>query len=53
MPLGDFVRASPQFDPSHLRSIRLVFDRLVAGTVVVDDIGLSATASPFTMLGEP
>ena len=30
--------------PAHLRSIRLVFDRLVAGTVVVDDIGISGTA---------
>jgi len=53
LPLSDFVQASPQFDPSHLRSIRLVFDRLAAGTVVVDDIGLSATAGPFTTLGEP
>ena len=53
MPLADFVQASPQFDPAHLRSIRLVFDRLVAGTVVVDDIGVSATATPFVTLGEP
>ena len=47
LPLADFAQASPQFDPTHLRSIRLVFDRLVAGTVVVDDIGVSATAGPF------
>jgi len=53
MPLADFVQASPQFDPVHLRSIRLVFDRLVAGTVVVDDIGVSAGATPFVTLGEP
>jgi hypothetical protein len=53
MPLADFARASPQFDPAHLRSIRLVFDRLVAGTVVVDDIGLSSKAGPFIRLGEP
>jgi len=53
MPLSDFVRVSPEFDPAHLRSIRLVFDRLVAGTVVVDDIGLSSKAGPFVRLGEP
>ena len=53
MPLGDFVPASPQFDPSHLKSIRLVFDRLVAGTVVVDDIGVSSKTAAFVALGEP
>ena len=47
MPLADFAQASPEFDPTHLRSIRLVFDRLVAGTVVVADIGVSSTAAPF------
>jgi hypothetical protein len=47
MPLSDFVRASPQFDAAHLRSIRLVFDRLVAGTVVIDDVGLSNGAGRF------
>ena len=53
MPLADFVQASPQFDPRRLRSIRLVFDRLTAGTVVVDDIGVSSSAGPFIALGEP
>jgi hypothetical protein len=53
LPLTEFAQASPQFDLTRLRSIRLVFDRLVAGTVVVDDIGVSATAGPFLALGEP
>jgi hypothetical protein len=53
MPLSDFSQASPQFDAAHLRSIRLVFDKLVAGTVVVDDIGVSSKAQPFVALGEP
>jgi len=53
LPLSDFVQASPQLDAAHLRSIRLVFDRLVAGTIVVDDIGLSSKATPFLALGEP
>jgi dienelactone hydrolase len=53
MPLADFMQVSPSLDPTHLRSIRLVFDRLVAGTVVVDDIGVSSAARPFLALGEP
>jgi dienelactone hydrolase len=53
IPLADFVKAAPSFDPNRLRSIRLVFDRLVAGTIVVDDIGISSHAGPFVALGEP
>src|SRR6476646_1169666 len=44
MPMSDFTQASPSFDPTHLRSIRLVFDKLVAGTIIVDDIGVSSRA---------
>src|SRR5205823_509742 len=40
MPFTDFVRIAPSFDPAHLRSIRLVFDKLAAGTVLVDDVGI-------------
>jgi hypothetical protein len=40
LPLADFVRVSEGFDPARLRSIRLVFDRLDAGTIVVDDVGV-------------
>ena len=47
IPLADFTQVSATFNPQHLRSIRLVFDRLVAGTVVVDDIGISGTAGRF------
>jgi len=53
LPLVDFVQASPDFDPSQLRSIRLRFDRLQAGTVVVDDVGISSSAGPFIALREP
>ena len=41
VPLADFVRAQPGFDAGRLKAIRLVFDRTVAGTVVLSDIGLS------------
>lgn len=41
LPLAEFVGASPGFDPSALREVRLVFDRTVAGTVILDEIGFS------------
>ncbi|MEO7084643.1 MAG: MFS transporter [Gemmatimonadaceae bacterium] len=53
MPLADFAKAAPGFDASHLRSIRIVFDKLVAGTIVVDDIGVSSKAGPFTAVEMP
>jgi hypothetical protein len=53
MPVTDFLRVAPELDPTHLRSVRLVFDRLQAGTVVVDDIGVSSKAGPFETVEEP
>ena len=41
IPLSDFTAASSDLDLSRLRAVRLVFDRTVAGEVVVDDIGFS------------
>lgn len=41
IPLSDFALANPGFDPATLRELRLVFDRTVAGTVAVDDVGLA------------
>jgi dienelactone hydrolase len=46
MPLADFARAAPDFDPRQLSAIRLVFDRTVAGTIVVEHIGLSTSPEP-------
>jgi hypothetical protein len=46
LPLDEFVRAAPDFDPRQLATIRLVFDRTVAGTVVVQHVGLSTPADP-------
>ncbi len=47
MPMRDFVAAAPAFQPAHLRTIGLVFDRLAAGTIIVDDIGVSAVSPAF------
>jgi hypothetical protein len=41
IPLADFAEQPGGFDPAKLRSIRFVFDRTPAGTVVVSDVGLS------------
>lgn len=41
LPLADFAAAEPRLDPARLRTVRLVFDRATAGTVIVDAIGLT------------
>jgi hypothetical protein len=46
LPLSEFVKVSPDFQPERLRRIRLVFDRTVAGTVVLDDVGISPRMDP-------
>ncbi len=52
LPLAEFAKASPQFDPGKLKSVRFVFDRTVAGTVVVEDIGLSTPKDPAFLAAE-
>lgn len=41
IPLADFTAENPELDLTRLRKVRLVFDRVHAGEVVVDQIGLS------------
>jgi hypothetical protein len=41
MPVSLFAEAAPAFDVTRLRTIRLVFDRTEAGTVVLESVGLS------------
>jgi hypothetical protein len=41
IPFADLVRTAPAFSPSRLRHVRLVFDRVDAGTVIVDRLGVS------------
>jgi hypothetical protein len=47
IPLEDFVAANGSLDLSSIREIRLVFDRTVAGTVVLDNIGFSKLDAAF------
>jgi len=46
MPMADVAAATPAFDPRQIASIRLVFDRTMAGTIVVEHIGLSTPKDP-------
>lgn len=46
MPLADFYKVSPAFDAGQLKTVRLLFDKTVAATVVVSDIGLSTRMDP-------
>ncbi|HSR41122.1 MAG TPA: hypothetical protein VLL48_03095 [Longimicrobiales bacterium] len=47
IPLGDFAEGAGGPDLRRLRTVRLVFDRTEAGTVVVDDLGFSRMGEPF------
>lgn len=41
MPIADFAHAAPDFDPRQLATVRLLFDRTEAGTIVLEHVGLS------------
>ena len=46
LPLADFTAAASAFHPDRLRSIRLLFDKSVAGTIILDDVGLNPAMDP-------
>jgi len=46
LPLADFTKIAPQFDAGRITTIRLLFDKTSAATVVVSDIGLSTKIDP-------
>ncbi len=48
--LEDFEDANSRLDVTKLRSVRFVFDRSEAGTVVVDEVGFSALRPGFTRI---
>jgi dienelactone hydrolase len=51
IPVGEFAKTAPAFDPKQLKTIRLLFDKSVAGTVVLSDIGISPKIDPSYMAG--
>ena len=48
LPFADFVAVNPSFAPERLAAIRFVFDLTPAGTVVVDDIGITPSGRVVT-----
>ena len=52
IPLADFARATPGFDPVRLTRVRWRFDKTEAGTVLLDNIGFAKVASAFLAPGD-
>lgn len=46
MPVADFTRTSADFDPRQLATIRLLFDRTEAGTILLEHVGISTPTDP-------
>jgi dienelactone hydrolase len=44
LPLEAFARANGAFDPASIKSVRLVFDRVRAGTIMLDDVGITTVS---------
>jgi dienelactone hydrolase len=44
IPFADLQAAAPRLDVSRIATIRFVFDRVPAGTVIIDDVGFSRIA---------
>ena len=52
IPLADFARAAPGFDPARLTRLRWRFDKTEAGTVLLDNIGVSRLSPAFLAPGD-
>jgi hypothetical protein len=52
IPLQDLARVG-NVDPTQITSVRFLFDRTTAGTVVVDNIGFSRMSPDFSVAGGP
>ncbi len=48
IPMGDFARVAPGFDPARLVRVQWRFDRSAAGTILLDNIGFSNMRPEFT-----
>ncbi len=53
IPLADFVEAAPGLRLGELSEVGLVFDRTVAGEVVLDDVGLARMDPAYTAARVP
>jgi hypothetical protein len=48
LPLADFAGVNPGFDPAHLKSIRLQFDRTPEGVIIISQIGFIRSGTSAT-----
>ena len=48
IPLADFARATPGFDAARITRVRWRFNRSIAGTIILDNIGFSNMRAEFT-----
>ena len=53
IPLRDFAATASRFDAGKLAEIRFLFDRTPAGTILLDDIGISAINPAFLSAALP
>ena len=53
IPLADFVETAPDLRLDELREVGLVFDRTVAGEVVLDDVGFARMDPAYTAVRVP
>jgi hypothetical protein len=52
IPFADFARAESTLDLDHVRSVRFLFDRTPAGTIVLDNIGFSRMSPEFLIAAD-
>jgi hypothetical protein len=53
IPLADFKSVEPRLDLARLARVRFLFDRSMAGTVLVDDIGFARLGSRWYVADRP
>jgi dienelactone hydrolase len=50
LPLADFRRMNPQLDLLQITAVRFVFDRAIAGTVILDELGFASMDPAFGVM---
>ncbi len=52
IPVADFLKAEPKLDVTKITAARFLFDRVPAGTIILDDIGFSVLDPAFLIAGQ-
>ncbi len=51
IPLADFRQATPSLDLTRLRTVRFLFDRTPAGSIILDEVGFTTGDAPYRVAG--